>query len=92
MLFVNKNATTQMNHEDIMVYFQRVFWIVQYINYHNKAVNKKSKYRKSKRSKEASQFLDEHIKNMVGPFVALISNTSFAENFIIIFLFLSLHK
>ena len=43
MLFVNKNATTQMNHEDIMVYFQRVFWIVQYINYHNKAVNKKSK-------------------------------------------------
>ena len=32
-----------MNHEDIMVYFQRGFWIVQYINYHNKAVNKKSK-------------------------------------------------
>lgn len=43
MLFVNKNATTQMKHEDITVYFKQVFWIVQYVNYQNKAVNKKSK-------------------------------------------------
>lgn len=61
---------------------------VWYVNYHNKAINKKSKEVK----KPQGPALGIHLKNCRMAYCFILFGTSFAKSFIIIFIFITTNE